>query len=186
MKETMNALVNITICPRSNGTETFCVKCSYKNCGDLCYERLIADSTKVLMRHFTDQHAAETHEQPVETDVINYKVAISDILRELGTPANILGYGYLREAVKLAITNGYDAHDVTKWLYPTVASKFNTTASRVERAIRHAVEMTFERGDYEVIVKYFGNTINANSGKLKNTEVIFGIADYIKLKYSIE
>lgn len=186
MKETMNALVNLTVCPRYKNAEAFCEKCSYKNCDGVCYEKLVSDSSKVLMKHFTEQHVDEACEQVTESITPNYKNAISDILREIGVPANVLGYGYLREAVTLAITHSKEAHDVTKWLYITVADKFGTTGSRTERAIRHAVELAFERCDYDVLVKYFGNTISIKSGKLKNSEFIFGVADYIKLKYSIE
>lgn len=176
--KTMNALVNITVCPRCPGTDDVCTKCSYKNRAK-CYESLTADSSSVLREHFIKQNT-------IEKAPLNYNVIISDILRDIGIPANVLGYEYLREAVIAAITNRKDAMQTTKWLYPTVAKKFDTTGPRVERAMRHAVEVAFDRANYDALVRYFGNTVNAKTGRLTNTEFIFGIADYIKLKYPAE
>lgn len=185
MNEVMNAIVNLTVCPKRNGSKECCSKCFYRAFTETCHEHLAKSSLKVLEEHFMRQEPYIPHE-PVKISTPNYRMILSDIFRDIGIPANILGYEYLRRAVILTIYDYEHAQQATKWLYPTIAAEFNTTAARVERGIRHAITVAFEHGDYDALIDYFGNTINIKSGKLKNTEFIFGIADHIKLKYSIE
>ncbi|MBR2101018.1 MAG: sporulation initiation factor Spo0A C-terminal domain-containing protein [Eubacterium sp.] len=109
------------------------------------------------------------------------EVVISDIMRQIGVPAHIKGYQYLRKAIMLCITDSEMLSSVTKVLYPTVAKEFGTTASRVERAIRHAIEVAWDRGDVDVLSSFFGYTIQAQRGKPTNSEFIAMIADKIKL-----
>ncbi len=109
------------------------------------------------------------------------EVVISDIMRQIGVPAHIKGYQYLRKAIILCITDSEMLSSVTKVLYPTVAKEFGTTASRVERAIRHAIEVAWDRGDVDVLSSFFGYTIQAQRGKPTNSEFIAMIADKIKL-----
>ena len=97
-------------------------------------------------------------------------------------PAHIKGYHYLREAVILAIKNVDIINAVTKQLYPTVAKKHDTTSSRVERAIRHAIEVAWDRGDIDTLNSYFGYTINPGRGKPTNSEFIAMIADKLRLE----
>ena len=96
-------------------------------------------------------------------------------------PAHIKGYQYLREAIGLAVADMEVINAVTKVLYPAVAKKFGTTASRVERAIRHAIEVAWDRGDLETLQKYFGYTVSNAKGKPTNSEFIAMIADRISL-----
>lgn len=108
-------------------------------------------------------------------------VVISDIMRQIGVPAHIKGYQYLRTAIKLCISDNEMLGSVTKILYPTVAKMYETTSSRVERAIRHAIEVAWDRGDVDVLSSYFGYTIQSQRGKPTNSEFIAMIADKLKL-----
>lgn len=111
------------------------------------------------------------------------EVVISDIMRQIGVPAHIKGYQYLRTSIKLCIEDSEMLGSVTKILYPTVAKQYGTTASRVERAIRHAIEVAWDRGDIDVLSSYFGYTIQAERGKPTNSEFIAMIADKLRLAY---
>lgn len=108
-------------------------------------------------------------------------VVISDIMRQIGVPAHIKGYQYLRTAIKLSVNDSQMLGSVTKLLYPTVAKMYNTTSSRVERAIRHAIEVAWDRGDVDVLSSYFGYTIQSQRGKPTNSEFIAMIADKLNL-----
>ncbi len=108
-------------------------------------------------------------------------VVISDIMRQIGVPAHIKGYQYLRTAIRLCVNDSEMLGSVTKLLYPTVAKMYNTTSSRVERAIRHAIEVAWDRGDVDVLSSYFGYTIQSQRGKPTNSEFIAMIADKLKL-----
>lgn len=113
------------------------------------------------------------------------EVTVSEIMHQIGVPAHIKGYQYLREAIILSINNTDMMNSVTKVLYPTVAKTFNTTASRVERAIRHAIEVAWDRGDVDVLSAYFGYTIQNTRGKPTNSEFIAMISDKLRLKMKI-
>ena len=110
------------------------------------------------------------------------EIVVSDIMHELGVPAHIKGYQYLREAIILTVNTPDMMSSVTKVLYPTVAKTFSTTASRVERAIRHAIEVAWDRGDIDVLSSYFGYTIQNSRGKPTNSEFIAMISDKLRLK----
>ena len=113
------------------------------------------------------------------------EMMITDIIHQIGVPAHIKGYHYLREAIILSIKNSDIINSVTKLLYPTVAKKHSTTASRVERAIRHAIEVAWDRGDIDVLNSYFGYTIQNERGKPTNSEFIAMISDKLRLKLKI-
>ena len=110
------------------------------------------------------------------------EIVISDIMRQIGVPAHIKGYQYLRESIILSIKNPDLMHSVTKVLYPTVAKTNKTTPSRVERAIRHAIEVAWDRGDVDVLSSYFGYTIQNSRGKPTNSEFIAMISDKLRLR----
>lgn len=110
---------------------------------------------------------------------------ITNILHEVGVPAHIKGYTYLRDAVKMVIADSTYLHGITKILYPEIAKKYDTTPSRVERAIRHAIEVAWTRGRVETIDLIFGYTIDQNKGKPTNSEFIAMIADKIKSEEGI-
>lgn len=105
---------------------------------------------------------------------------ITVLMREVGLPANIKGYRYIKEAVILLLQDKTYIEGVTKRLYPDIAKKFNTTASRVERAIRHSIEVIFCRGNIEKIQELFSYTVNAEKGKLTNSEFIAIFADEVE------
>ena len=113
------------------------------------------------------------------------EVNITNIMHEIGVPAHIKGYIYLREAIQLVVHDVELLSAVTKELYPMVAKEHNTTASRVERAIRHAIEVSSTRGQVDTINKLFGYTINTNKGKPTNSEFIAIIADKLRLAYKL-
>ncbi|MCI8351241.1 MAG: sporulation transcription factor Spo0A [Oscillospiraceae bacterium] len=110
------------------------------------------------------------------------EILVTQVIHQIGVPAHIKGYHYLREAVILAIKNVDIINAVTKQLYPTVAKKHDTTSSRVERAIRHAIEVAWDRGDIDTLNSYFGYTINTGRGKPTNSEFIAMIADKLRLE----
>jgi len=110
------------------------------------------------------------------------ELMVTEIIHQIGIPAHIKGYQYLREAIMLAIKDDDIINAVTKILYPTVAKRFKTTSSRVERAIRHAIEVAWDRGDIDVLNSYFGYTINGERGKPTNSEFIAMISDKLRLR----
>ena len=109
------------------------------------------------------------------------EIVITDIMREIGVPAHIKGYHYLREAIRLTVDDPELMQAVTKILYPTIAKTNKTTSSRVERAIRHAIEVAWDRGDVDVLSSYFGYTIQDSRGKPTNSEFIAMISDKLRL-----
>ena len=110
------------------------------------------------------------------------EIMITEIIHQIGVPAHIKGYHYLREAIIFSIKNKDAINSITKILYPTIAKKFQTTSSRVERAIRHAIEVAWDRGDLDILTAYFGYTINNDRGKPTNSEFIAMISDKIRLR----
>ena len=108
---------------------------------------------------------------------------VTDMIHEIGVPAHIKGYQYLREAIRMSVEDVERLGSITKVLYPTIAKKYQTTPSRVERAIRHAIEVAWSRGRMETLDALFGYTINTGKGKPTNSEFIALIADKIRLQY---
>lgn len=129
------------------------------------------EESKVFM-----QESDRVVEHDLEKDV-------TDTIHEIGVPAHIKGYQYLREAIMMAVEDIDMLNSITKILYPTIAKKFSTTPSRVERAIRHAIEVAWSRGRMETLDALFGYTINTGKGKPTNSEFIALIADKIRLQY---
>lgn len=113
---------------------------------------------------------------------INIETMVTSIIHEIGVPAHIKGYQYLREAIIIAVNDMDVINAITKVLYPQVAKTFSTTPSRVERAIRHAIEVAWDRGDLETLQKFFGYTVSNTKGKPTNSEFIALIADKLQLQ----
>ena len=113
------------------------------------------------------------------------EVRVTQMIHDVGVPAHIKGYQYIREAIMLAVNDEDIINSITKTLYPTLSEKFNTTPSRVERAIRHAIEVAWNRGQIEMHEKIFGYTVNSNKGKPTNSEFIAMIADRIRLSEKV-
>ena len=109
------------------------------------------------------------------------EITITEIIHQIGVPAHIKGYHYLRYAIMTAVEDPDIINAVTKQLYPAVAKKFETTSSRVERAIRHAIEVAWDRGDVDVLNSYFGYTIHNSRGKPTNSEFIAMISDKLRI-----
>lgn len=129
-----------------------------------------------LMMRGTTADAASEDGQDME-------VVVTEVIHQLGVPAHIKGYHYLREAILSSLEDGELLESVTKMLYPTVAKKFNTTSSRVERAIRHAIEIAWDRGNLDTLNAFFGYTVNTCKGKPTNSEFIALITDKLRLQY---
>jgi len=125
--------------------------------------------------------------RPAGSNTLSFdlEITVTDILHEIGVPAHIKGYHYLREAIMLSVRDPSVVSSITKQLYPTVAKTFSTTSSRVERAIRHSIEVAWDRGDVDILNSYFGYTIHVGRGKPTNSEFVAMISDKIRLKTKI-
>ena len=137
------------------------------------YNKRIPETKKIIGAGEDRKHFMERN---IENDV-------TSIIHDVGVPAHIKGYQYLREAIIMSVNDNEMLNSITKILYPSIAKKFQTTSSRVERAIRHAIEVAWNRGRMDTIDELFGYTINAEKGKPTNSEFIALIADKIILEY---
>ena len=137
-----------------------------------------------LVERMEEIRGGESLRYPVQRrpDKVNIEALVTNIIHEIGVPAHIKGYQYLREAIMIAVDDMDVINAVTKVLYPEVAKRYGTTASRVERAIRHAIEVAWDRGDLETLQKYFGYTVSNAKGKPTNSEFIAMIADRLQLQ----
>ncbi|MEE5992067.1 MAG: sporulation transcription factor Spo0A [Oscillospiraceae bacterium] len=124
---------------------------------------------------------ADSENAPI--DMQDMEVTVTEIIHQLGVPAHIKGYYYLRTAILASLENAELLESVTKLLYPTVAKQYNTTASRVERAIRHAIEIAWDRGDLDILNAFFGYTVNTCKGKPTNSEFIALVTDKLRLQH---
>ncbi|MBO5266072.1 MAG: sporulation transcription factor Spo0A [Ruminiclostridium sp.] len=134
----------------------------------------------ISLRNFKAGNFAKTDSG---NPLVNIEYVVTDIIHQIGIPAHIKGYHYLRTAIILSINDDEMINCVTKLLYPTVAEKYNTTSSRVERAIRHAIEIAWDRGDVDVLNGIFGYTVRNSRGKPTNSEFVALIADKLRLQY---
>lgn len=128
----------------------------------------------------TTIQSAEKEQQQSDRDL---EKDVTNMIHEIGVPAHIKGYQYLREAIMMSVEDPGMISSITKILYPTIAKRFQTTPSRVERAIRHAIEVAWSRGRMETLDALFGYTIDTGKGKPTNSEFIALIADRIRLSY---
>ena len=134
---------------------------------------------------FTKTRAKSDLAQTEGSREADMETQVTKIIHQIGVPAHIKGYQYLRTAILMTIADNDVINSVTKVLYPSVAKKYQTTTSRVERAIRHAIEVAWDRGDVDILNSYFGYTIQNNRGKPTNSEFIAMIADSMRLKYKL-
>ena len=142
-----------------------------------CDFELVAERIREIVA--TEQQARAMTARKGE---INIEAMVTSIIHEIGVPAHIKGYQYLREAIMIAVNDMDVINAITKVLYPQVAKTFATTPSRVERAIRHAIEVAWDRGDLETLQKFFGYTVSNSKGKPTNSEFIALIADKLQLQ----
>ena len=137
-----------------------------------------------LVERLEEIRGGESLRYPVQrrTDKVSIETLVTNIIHEIGVPAHIKGYQYLREAIIIAVNDMDVINAITKVLYPEVAKNFGTTPSRVERAIRHAIEVAWDRGDLDTLQKFFGYTVSNTKGKPTNSEFIALIADKLQLQ----
>lgn len=114
-----------------------------------------------------------------------YEIVVTEVLHQMGIPAHIKGYHYLREAIVLSLEDEEMLESITKLLYPSIAVRFETTPSRVERAIRHAIETAWDRGDVDILNEMFGYTVSVGKGKPTNSEFIAMITDNLRLRFKL-
>ena len=114
------------------------------------------------------------------------QMSITKILHDLGVPSHIKGYQYIKEGIVLIYENPSMIGGITKELYPEIANKYNTTVSRVERAIRHAIEVSWNRGDWDLMDEIFGHSVDVDKAKPTNSEFIVTVADKLRLEYKKE
>lgn len=133
----------------------------------------------------SQRQETEGKKEEIKSPVLTYNLErdVTDMIHEIGVPAHIKGYQYLREAIMMCVEDAEMLGSITKVLYPAIARKYQTTSSRVERAIRHAIEVAWNRGRMETLDSMFGYTINTGKGKPTNSEFIALIADKIRLQY---
>ena len=144
---------------------------------DLAERILQFTSTKIIGNTIRNDFLVNS-----SNNVKDLEMKVTEMLHQIGVPAHIKGYHYLRNSIIMSVENPEIINAVTKQLYPAVAKSFSTTPSRVERAIRHAIEVAWDRGDVDVLNSYFGYTIHNGRGKPTNSEFIAMISDKLRLQ----
>lgn len=174
MKKKMFAMMlRLALCPGNSCDDAVCQMCPHRNSPN-CEKDLRAEATEMLLQ---TQEPAQAQAQAVDL-----KTRVTEIIHEIGVPAHIKGYQYLRSAVIKAVGDPSIINSITKELYPAIAKEFQTTPSRVERAIRHAIEVAWDRGDFDTLQYWFGYTISISKGKPTNSEFIALVADKLILE----
>ena len=166
--------IQMAMCPGTCDSDEACKICQYlheQDCAGLLKRELLG-----LLQD------PQKPEAQVKQDQLDLKTRVTQIIHELGIPASIVGYRYVRHAIMLVVREPSLLNYVTKRLYPEVAKHFGTTGSRVERAIRHAIEVAWDRGNVDTLQKWFGWTISNMKSKPTNTEFIGLVADAIMLE----
>ena len=171
MDKMTNLLVHLAMCP-GNYQSTCeichdCPSCSVQNCK--------RDLKKKVMQLYRGESL------DLES-TYNLERRISEVLRNLGVPAHLKGYNYLRTAIAVCVEDESILDSITGRLYPKLARHHDTTSSRIERAIRHAIEVAWDRGDLEVLKQDFGNTVSASKGKPTNSEFLACVAAQLRLE----
>lgn len=124
----------------------------------------------------------EKENKNIDMNYNNLQISITKVLHELGIPSHIKGYQYIREGISIVYNSPEKIGGITKELYPELANKFDTTVSRVERAIRHAIEVSWNRGDWDLMEDIFGHSVDIDKAKPTNSEFIVTVADKLKLE----
>jgi two-component system response regulator (stage 0 sporulation protein A) len=140
--------------------------------------RQVSGNSNSITRKSSNSYRSQSEQKPKNLDT-----CITSIIHEIGVPAHIKGYLYLREAISMVYNDIELLGSITKVLYPDIAKKFNTTASRVERAIRHAIEVAWSRGNIDSISSLFGYTVSMSKAKPTNSEFIAMVADKLRLEH---
>ena len=159
-----------------------------------CSEQVVAEAVELGASYFMAKpcepaaliermQALFVQAEPQPDQSLELKNLVTSVIHEIGVPAHIKGYQYLRDSIMMAVCDMDILNSITKQLYPTIAKMHETTPSRVERAIRHAIEVAWNRGKMDTINELFGYSIQAGKGKPTNSEFIALIADKIRLEY---
>ncbi len=172
-EQTLNALIKLTLCPGKNDGSELCSHCEFRVAGEGCAK---AHKDSMYRQLFSELPGSAEHSR----DTLEMRVTKE--LRVAGVPVNLQGYGYLKTAIMLVVDNPEIIHSIVKGLYSKVAKIHHTAPSRVERAIRHAIEVTWNRGDFDYLFNTFGYTVDPMKGKPTNSEFIALIADNIRLE----
>lgn len=154
-------------------------------CGNMIEKSNCSGADYFMLKPYHVDSVIERIRQMTHTQSSAYAIGqmtVANALREIGVPAHIKGYQYLQRAILMAMKDGEMIHSMTKSLYPDIAKYYTTTASCVERAMRHAIEITWSRGDPSILYQYFGNTISGGRGKPTNGEFIAMIADQLRME----
>ena len=151
-----------------------------KRIKELKYYQPSNNKSNIIEREFNTQYIEISPENKNEEK--NLEALVTNVIHEVGVPAHIKGYQYLREAIIMVVSDIDMINQITKQLYPEIARKYHTTPSRVERAIRHAIEVAWGRGKQDVVERIFGYTVSASKGKPTNSEFIAMIADKLRLE----
>lgn len=136
----------------------------------------------ILVKRIQGVMDEENIDNPVELEIVEIQKQITKVIHDLGVPSNLKGYGYIREGIQLVYYEPNLAHSITKKLYPKIASKFESTIARVERSMRHAIEVSWNRGNWDRMEEIFGYSVSIDKAKPTNSEFIVTIADMLRLE----
>lgn len=178
----MSAMITLALCPGACTDTDICQVCKYHG-QSKCEEQLKAAALELLREH---EASKKVPTKLAQTKSCDLESRVTEIIHELGVPAHIKGYHYLRSAIMWATNDKHLIEAITKELYPGIAKEFHTTASRVERAIRHAIEVAWDHGDIDTLHKWFGFTVSGRKGKPTNSEFIALVSDRLRLEMSEE
>lgn len=179
--ELKRAAIQLAVCPGICGADYMDEACK------ICQYKHEPECTELLKRELVHLLEQPQGLSPQKTKAaLELKTRITDVMHMLGVPAHIQGYRYIREAITMLVNDMSMVNDITKVLYPKVAETFQTTPSRVERAMRHAIEVAWDRADLEVLQAWFGYTISITKGKPTNSEFIALVADKILIERAKE
>ena len=169
---------NIIVCTSYNAPETIRKVSEYGVNYYILKPFSLSDLEEKIIESFEDTKNTKS----INLLSSNLQINISKMLHSLGMPSHIKGYQYVREAISMVYSNPEIVGGITKELYPELASKFDTTVSRVERAIRHAIEVSWNRGDWNLMEEVFGHSVDIDKAKPTNSEFIVTVADKLKLE----
>ena len=177
----MSAMIKLAMCPGTYNADApaeVCALCTHCGKGE-CEEALKQEAAQLLQEYTAI--AADASKKPYDLEL-----RVTDVIHEIGVPAHIKGYQYLRSAIIRVVNDRELSEAITKALYPSIAKEFKTAPSRVERAIRHAIEVAWDRGDIDTLQRWFGYTISNLKGKPTNSEFIALVSDRIRLEMKRE
>lgn len=177
-----------SVCQEGLMDKAFAVGADYYILKPFDYDAIISRIKQVYAsnhEHLLDCMAGKIFENKNKKSELSLETDVTNIIHEIGVPAHIKGYQYLRDAIMMSVNDSEMLNSITKQLYPTIAKQHKTTPSRVERAIRHAIEVAWSRGKMDTIDELFGYTVNNGKGKPTNSEFVALIADKIRLEYKM-